>query len=432
MAASQDPMRFHSLLAVLGERANMVDFLACICGGIVDFLMYRSPSVQPPSEWSQVGEVEPEHIAGILLDESANSNRWDPWSGKLVRYSACHVRDAFRIEQVIGRLPPLDVKLLTDCSKTDYHSLIVHGSQSPLGEGVEGALDLLGNCLESEQAVPQSLWTYLVAAAQLSYPPLQALIVNSLPATLAKLPDLGWELLNQCLSSHVSGVGRLAERSLYYQYKANPEKVRAALNLYLLPGFDDCGDCWGRVACLMYLEGELSWEEIISSLDVAGNPLRWNGAVSVFASNLASEAYTSKCLPALGVLLSRPPHGLNLMALDRELFDQRNWPYLNYRSASQFLCCAGHGEDYLHHYFGWLEYFSARNPREALNLLEACQEFKMSVHNDAAKIVRVFVSAQREADATYDRAFCKKVIDLQDRYLVLNPREFEKLYESVL
>jgi len=157
----------------------------------------------------------------------------------------------------------------------------------------------------------------------------------------SKEPELGWDLLDRCVTTPHPALLELAGEALYYQLRDQFGRVAPYLNRMLAEAPGQAGETWSRLSTLAVLEGHITEDELFHSLATLDQPALWKGAVSVFAANIGQPELALTCRSGLSRILDFCQTGEIVFALDQRQINHIGFHAADLRLVDKFIDCIG-------------------------------------------------------------------------------------------
>lgn len=442
-ACSLHPQRFLNLFSLFIKENLHQDFLISIIEGVASHLKYRFGNLRSTTEWKPIEPLpEGKTIAAQLLNLLERySMIWSDRNAIGEALQACsHVLDdlesAERITLLLFWLRARDISLGTIPVVNSKDNLYGKAINSARGKAAEASMILCNRLLEQGKALPELLPYLLRHFARDSVIFVRTAILNRLSFLMYKSPQLGWQLLTDCLEEPEPRLWKYVERSLYYQYQNNFNLVEPYLNrlLNFNEAMDEAGETWGRISTLASLAGHITQQELFQNLEQA-NTKAWKGAAQVFVANY--QQHHTICHEGIMNILQHDSLTDDILLEIKNCFNRKkNKGAIKLDLAKAFLKALSsvtNGNN-VHYFLEWLAFEAHRNPLSVFDLVETLAEKieseQQPLFGDSKPLITMLNAILREADELDDPLLIQKAIALQDRFLRLNIRGIEEMLNS--
>jgi hypothetical protein len=306
-AAMNEPTRALRWLDALIEADAPVPYRGACMEGIALHLRARFGGLRPSGSWKPAEPMPDGGELGHKLIEllERHGGLWMGERALADAVLACtHVLDD---HESAVRITVLLVHLSASSDPTGElgHDPPMEGLNSTRGTAATAAVILAGRVAEAGGDLPEVLSPLLHQFARDPRPGVRWAILYALPALTYSVPDLAWTLLDEAAQDAGSHIWDVAERSLYYHYHRDFDRVRPVLERIRTSALDEAGEVYGRIAALAYLAGQLSEDRVFGTLANDPSPV-WAGLTQVFVANLLDSAHRFRCEEALVRLLASP------------------------------------------------------------------------------------------------------------------------------
>jgi ATPase family associated with various cellular activities (AAA) len=442
-ACSLDPIRFLNLFSCF-IKDDLEIYIHTVIEGIATHLRFRFGNLSSNQQWEPAVPLpDGEKLALTLLNLlERNPILWQSDRGLSEALQACvdvlsDYESANRITLLIFWIHSRFSDDFNNSNLNSPEDLAFRALNSIRGVAAECAIKLYNGLLEKTQTIPELL-PYLLC--YFSHDPaiyVRLPIIENLPFLLYKNADLGWQLLSEIFKESQSCLWNSAERSFYYQYKNNFNKVSPYLNRILTEAMDNAGESWGRISTLSSLAGHINQETLFESLKRA-NSDAWKGSAQVFVANLDRQEHSVVCHSGLMTMLFHENLSDEVFGVIGSCFKKDSSRMLiSHELVLAFLnAISDSTNEYdIHGFLEWLSHKARHDPLFALNLTEILVEkieTKMKLHQiwHTEPLIAALNEILREADEIDDVTLIKRAVDLQDRFLRLDINGIEKLLEE--
>jgi hypothetical protein len=298
-------------------------------------------------------------------------------------------------------------------------------------------MELAARLAEQGEAWPELLAPLLRRLASDPVASVRAGILRHLPYLHHKHPDLGWDLLDRCLTAPHPALWELAGETLYYQLRHQFGRVAPYLDRMLAETSGQADETWSRLTTLALLEGQLSEDVLFARLTTLERPSLWQGAASVFSANIGKAELAPACRSGLSRILDCAKAIEIVVVLDRVLMSQIGFQSADLRIVERFIDCIGpsHQRRNLFELPKWLATAARRDPTQVLPLLEKLAPkvegwglYGGFLHGEP--LIDAMLEILREADQSDDPMLIARAIALQDRFLGIGLTGMEDMLEK--
>ncbi|GAB4536476.1 MAG: hypothetical protein Tsb0014_24280 [Pleurocapsa sp.] len=443
-ASSLHPQKYLDLFSLFIKENSHQDCLIYIIKGVSSHLKYRFGNSRSIPDWKPIEPLpEGKAIADQLLNLLERYGIiWSDLNVVAEALQACSyvledLNSSERLTFLFYWLKAKDISLeatLTTNSKEG--DLYIEAIRSVRGRIAESSMILYNRLLQQEKPLPELLPFLLRHFAKDSIIFVRVPILNRLPLLIYKFPELGWQLLADCLNELEPRLWKYIERSLYYQYKDNFNLVKPYLNrlLNFNEAMDEVGETWGRISALASLAGHISQQELFQNLERA-NTKAWKGATQVFVANY--EQHQTICHQGiLNILLRDNLTDDILLEIENCFNREKNKGAIKQDLAEAFLNALPSvtNGNHIHYFLEWLALEAHRDPQSVFDLVESLaikiESEQQPWYGDSKSLITMLNAILREADELDDLESIQKAIALQDRFLKLDIRGMEEMLNS--
>lgn len=439
-AASLEPMRFLPLIELIQREGLSSKYIVSILEGISDHLNSRFGN----SSYQSWREIEPlpdgYELALTLLGLIEKYGGFDKRGYCLTHaVQACSfiLETDNEIDRLCFQLWVLSTSSSPEEDK-DVSSMGLMGTaiNSVRGIAAESVLVLSNRLIDQERNLPKELIDLLVRYSKDVAMPVRAGFVRRFPYFHSRVPDLGWELLDNLFNGSDSLLWKELEQSLYYQYSQSFEKVDPYLNRYLTSDSEGCHEAWGRLAALSYFAGHLTEDELFEKAASACTKSCWVGIGQVFSHNLVSTKQKGKCIKGLSRLFDNSDVAEIYTNLDLEMSKRdlskvvpislaakfvRHCPVNSYRDFDGLLVWAS--IHVMYDFLGVLEIFEVLLDR----LSQADEPVHLYRSDDLVVALKVML---QEADMSDDIELIDRILSLQDKFMGFGVDGIQEIQEG--
>lgn len=432
-ASSLHPQKFLDLFSLFIKENLHQDFLISIIEGVSRHLIYRFGNSRSMTEWKPIEPLpEGKTIAAQLLNLLERYNIiWSNRDAVAEALQACshvieNLESAERITLLLFWLKARDITLGTMPVVNSKDNLYGKAINSPRGKAAEASMILCNRLLEQGKALPVMLPYLLRHFARDSVTFVRTAILNRLSFLMYKSPQLGWQLLADCLKEPEPRLWTYVERSLYYQYQNNFNLVQPYLNRLFdfKEAMDEAGETWGRISTLASLTGHITQQELFQNLEQA-NIKAWKGAAQVFVANY--QQHHTVCHRGILNILSRDNLTDDILLEIEKCFNrEKNKGAIKQDLATAFLKAlpSVSNGNHLDYFLEWLSLEAHRSPLSVFDLVETLAKKIESEHQPwfggSKPLITVLNAILREADELDDPQLIQRAIALQDSFFKLD------------
>ena len=475
-ASSLHPQKFLDLFFLFIKENLHQDFLKSIVRGVASYLIFSFGNSRSTREWKPIEPLpDGEAIAAQLLNLIERYNKiWSDLNVIGQALQACsHVLDdlesAERITLLLFWLRARDITLGTMPVVNSKDNLYEKAINLAREKAAEASIILCNRLLEQEKPLPELLPYLLRHFARDSVIFVRVPILIRLYFLMYKSPQLGWQLLADCLKEPEPRLWEYVERSLYYQYRNNFNLVEPYLNRLFNEAMDEAGEIWGRISTLASLAGHISQQKLFQNLERANSKKAWNGATQVFVANfdlhhtichdgimniLRHEEY-----PVLTNLLLKLTRILGFQSIIKSIMrkygmlpryenltddilleiescfnQEKNRGAIKHDLARAFLKALPSvtNGNHIYYFLEWLGLEAHRNPLLSIfdlveTLAKKIESEQQPLFGDSKPLIIMLNAILREADKLDDPQLIQRAINLQDRFLKLDIPGMEQM-----
>lgn len=442
-AASLDPDRFSAFLKLHGRDIPAL-FRGAILGGLGHHMDQRRPS-SSEKDWFPRSLPDTTVWLDAVLNLLECSERGDKkifgWLEAL-QICAREVRTLTDVERVCFLLMSCTT-LASDIDVKEDDDLLSHGLNCLQGKAAEAAMRLTASCLENSlMDLPEMLTTLLVRFAKDRDPAVRAVVLNQLPYILYKKPDIGWVLLEACVSSGPKALWNHAYECLYHSYTREFERVDGYLQRMKAEAMPEAGKTWGLLATLAFLSGHLAWKQVREALREMDVEEAWKGAMDVLITNIHNAKYYALCAQGIDSILSERKLDIKIGGMLNRLFWDKDGRFTSFPLdfiRKCFVYKNTHPQDrtdFFHPLGKWLLWISNHDAELGITVTEwmvhYAQDHKrwILVEREIPHLLTRFFREAEDNEEVDGGALLKRVVALQDEFLVLGTDRIEEWLEA--
>ena len=440
-AASINPIKFIPLVYQIKIGSLTQKYVHSIISGIAKHLHIRFGNLQDQN-WKPVEPLpEGEDLAITLLSlverygtigETQNEYPY----AKAIQACTDVLNDDDTLKRIFFEFWKFGLSTSPDAKDVEQNDFVSTGINSVRGIIAESAVKVACELIEKEKLIPAELRDILLRFAKDEALAVKSSLLIRLPYLLSREPELGWNLIKTLVDGCAStGIYKMLEQSLYYQYYRNFELAEPYLNLMESAVDDETSTAWGRLASLSYLAGHIAEADLFNKLKSRKSDSTLIGVAQVLVINLTNAENRVKCIAGIQFLFehSAPKEVYN--ELERALDDKE---YLNRVPSSIIeLYIINAPEDSLGDIdgiFSWFAGSTLYQPDQTLVLLELLisrfstdQQCHFYRTEDLVVAIKMLL---QHADLIDDDSFVHRVLCVQDWFLVKGVKEIESLLEA--
>lgn len=423
-AAGRQPSRFAALLFSEWEHLSPM-FRDALLDGVANNLRFRFGNLQAPAGWTSSDESNPIDLADQILDSlEENKHYWRDRREGAQGIGAC----AYVIETDLAasRLLRLSEEFAKKEEKDTTADLLTAGINSVRGVIAEAMMNIAIRWAELKREIPASLRNLLLQFSVDPRPSVRAVLLLRIAYLQYLDSDLGWRIFDYVVAAHHGELLALAERSLYYAYHSNFNKVVGHLAAAQRSSLPAARETWGRISMLACLSGHIAWQAHLKRLLELGDSAAWKGTVSVLSSNVDKAQHAAVCFTGLRVALSHAPRPTEVARQMSSIFYGKEAIVEVPIDLIQdwFTAMSQDGQSiHLHGFDEWLARLAESSPVHALEAAEVFAKASLrasSTHYDhrpiAQLLTRLFGEAE-EREVSDRGAMLRRVISMQDDML---------------
>lgn len=451
-AASCDPLRYLRLYPRLLNETAYSRYLNSIIEGCAYHLNYRFGNTQPQNNWAPLEPLPGgEGIAATLLDLLERYPViWEQeWSVARALEGCAHVvSDESAVERLIWLLlrmlrvrgPEVERVRFNQHKREvpEGRDLLSDALNEPRGIAAGAATILAKRLLEKEVALPELLVPLLHHFCRDSVASVRAAVIRHLPYLLYKSPELGWQLMDDMFREPQTALWELSERTLYYNYRTQFDRVSPYLGRMLVEAPESAGESWARLSALASLEGLITEDELVERLEEHDLEGMWKGAATVYAANLGNQTVGGASRSGLLRLLHRSPIPPGVLSsINQRLREEQVSADVGREVAEAFIAAIPDGTKYheLNGFIKWLSMAVGRDPIVWLEAMEQFAERLEAIGGNAGSIygkhvLKALLEILREADESDEPELIRRAIALQDRFLRLGIHGMDEMLEQ--
>ena len=433
-ASSRDPLRFLSFLFSYWQDINE-EFRNHIMDGIAHYLNYRYGNYRKNNDWKPINEPNIDVLVCNILDElERHSVYWrESRPASEVLQGCSHVvKDINNAKRITFlSIPYLSVEE-KDPISGDGVIFIDVGINMNRGHIADALMAMAIKLHEEHISWPELLLPTLHQFATNDHPAVRAVVLRRLPHLQHILPEVGWGVFELIMRKGSEGLWDMAERSLYYTYHHEFDRVFPWLNAIVSEGIKDGLQAWGRISALAVLSGKIENCDFIKQLKELNDSDAWEGATDVWTHPENFQQHQDLCLEGLSAVVSddnkyasaliesmggvfrekEPVIILPMQMLER---------YFSLASTSSEVSRTG-----LFDFCAWLNIVSCIDPLYALKATEIYLEYVRTTkaylddyNNHLMQLLtRLFAQAEEQEESD-DGEMLHRVVGLQDTMLAL-------------
>jgi hypothetical protein len=442
-ASSLHPQKFLDLFSLFVKENLFQDYLKSIVRGVASHLQYRFGNSRSMTEWKPIKPLpDGKAIAVQLLNLIERYNKI--WSDRDVigeALQACSyvlddLESAERITLLLFWLKARDITLGTMPVVNSKDNLYGKAINSARGKAAEASMILCNRLLEQGKALPVMLPYLLRHFARDSVTFVRTAILNRLSFLMYKSPQLGWQLLADCLKEPEPRLWTYVERSLYYQYQNNFNLVQPYLNRLFdfNEAMNEAGETWGRISTLASLTGHITQQELFQNLEQA-NIKAWKGAAQVFVAN--HQQHHAICHQGILNILRRENLTDDILLEIEKCFNrEKNKSAIKQDLATAFLKALPSvtNGNHIDYFLQWLSLEAHRSPLSVFDLIETLAKKIESEHQPwfggSKPLITVLNAILREADELDDPQLIQRAIALQDSFFKLDLQGINEMLDK--
>ncbi len=439
-ASSLEPMRFIPLIEHIRQEGLSKKYVVPILEGISDHLNSRFGNSSHQG-WCEIEPLPDGYALALtllgLIEKYGGLDKKGYCLTHAVQACSFILETDNEIDRLCFQLWIISTSSSPEVDK-DVSSMGLMGTaiNSVRGIAAESLLVISNRLIDQERDLPKELIDLLVRYSNDVAMPVRAGFVRRFPYFHSRVPDLGWELLDNLFNGSDSLLWKELEKSLYYKYSQSFEKVDRYLNQYLTSDSEDCHEAWGRLAALSYFVGHLTEDELFEKAASASTKGCWIGIGQVFSHNLISTKQKTKCIKGLLRLFDISLEAGIYKNLDLEMSKRdlskvvpislankfvRNCPVNSYRDFDGLLVWAS--IYVMYDSLGVLEIFEVLLDR----LSQAGEAVNIYRSDDLVVALKVML---QEADMSDDIGLIDRTLSLQDKFMSFGVDGIQEIQEG--
>jgi len=434
-ASSRDPYRFLALMVAHWSTISSV-FRDSIMEGISNYLAYRNGGLKANDSWSPLKDLNDAELAGEILNEiELHAKYWKQNRAASNALSSCAhvVRMPDKAVKLIGLIANFLDYQEESIISGDGIGLLEVGINMVRGRVTEALMVLINGLLEDKTELPAQLKPLLHQFCELHNPAIYAVILRRLPFLIAKDSDFGWDLLSQCMQGNASGLWRIAEPCLYYNYQNSFSRISPILEHLRLQGEGKDLETWGRISALAALSDRIALNDLLEEMSVLNDAAAWGGAANVWSNGSNIKLYRSACLTGLQAGLATPHECAVAVTQQMSRMFRKDATLIpsdlirEYFISLELESTKGKGRDsYIYGLDEWLSAVVQNDPNEVLTIIELYLDYvrrrKGAIYDSGSNFTQLLTYLFGEAEEKEDTdggKMLRRVVAVQDDLLAL-------------